>query len=784
MTISDLKIGENAKVLSVGGEGDLRRHFLDMGLTPGASVTLENRAPMGDPLELNVRGYSLSLRQSEASGIEVELLPKNEIPETVPDKEFGYNLSLHDHDSHPGYGEEGKYHSKDGERPLPKGTVLTFALVGQKNSGKTTLFNNLTGSNRHVGNYPGVTVEKQEEFITGHPDLLLADLPGIYSLTPYVEDEGITRDFLLSHRPNAIINMVDAGNIERNLYLTVQLMELGIPMVLALNMMDEVKGNGGSIDVNGMEMALGIPVVPIAASKGEGLRELLEHAVHIAKYQERPQRTDFCSPDDFGGAVHRCLHSIMHLVEDHAATVGLTSRFVSSRLVEGDDSILKSLKLSSNEKEMLEHIILQMEEERGLDRNAAMADMRYSFIGRLCKGTVIRPKESKEHRRSLGIDRIFTGKYTAVPSFLLVISLVLWLTFDVIGGSLQRIMTQGISSLSAAVSDAFVRWNVNGAVSSLVTDAIIGGVGSVLSFLPIIIVLFFFLSLMEDSGYMARIAFVSDKLLRKIGLSGRSIVPMLIGFGCSVPAVMSTRTLPSSRDRKLTVLMIPYMSCSAKLAIYGLLTAAFFPHHAGLVMVGLYLLAILVGVLGALLLKLFGKHNEASPFIMELPDYRLPVAGNVAHLLWDKVKDFIQRAFTVIFVAAIVIWLLQSFDFHLSFVTDGKDSILAWLAGLIAPVFSPLGLGDWRLVTSLISGFISKENVVSTMGVLGAVNLLTPLTAVPMLVFCLLYTPCVATIAAVRNELGRKWAAGMIVIQCIVAWLCALAAYLVAGLLL
>ena len=784
MTISDLKIGENAKVLSVGGEGDLRRHFLDMGLTPGASVTLENRAPMGDPLELNVRGYSLSLRQSEASGIEVELLPKNEIPETVPDKEFGYNLSLHDHDSHPGYGEEGKYHSKEGERPLPKGTVLTFALVGQKNSGKTTLFNNLTGSNRHVGNYPGVTVEKQEEFITGHPDLLLADLPGIYSLTPYVEDEGITRDFLLSHRPNAIINMVDAGNIERNLYLTVQLMELGIPMVLALNMMDEVKGNGGSIDVNGMEMALGIPVVPIAASKGEGLRELLEHAVHIAKYQERPQRTDFCSPDDFGGAVHRCLHSIMHLVEDHAATVGLTSRFVSSRLVEGDDSILKSLKLSSNEKEMLEHIILQMEEERGLDRNAAMADMRYSFIGRLCKGTVIRPKESKEHRRSLGIDRIFTGKYTAVPSFLLVISLVLWLTFDIIGGSLQRIMTQGISSLSAAVSDVFVRWNVNGAVSSLVTDAIIGGVGSVLSFLPIIIVLFFFLSLMEDSGYMARIAFVSDKLLRKIGLSGRSIVPMLIGFGCSVPAVMSTRTLPSSRDRKLTVLMIPYMSCSAKLAIYGLLTAAFFPHHAGLVMVGLYLLAILVGVLGALLLKLFGKHNEASPFIMELPDYRLPVAGNVAHLLWDKVKDFIQRAFTVIFVAAIVIWLLQSFDFHLSFVTDGKDSILAWLAGLIAPVFSPLGLGDWRLVTSLISGFISKENVVSTMGVLGAVNLLTPLTAVPMLVFCLLYTPCVATIAAVRNELGRKWAAGMIVIQCIVAWLCALAAYLVAGLLL
>lgn len=784
MTISDLKIGENAKVLSVGGEGDLRRHFLDMGLTPGASVTLENRAPMGDPLELNVRGYSLSLRQSEASGIEVELLPKNEIPETVPDKEFGYNLSLHDHDSHPGYGEEGKYHSKEGERPLPKGTVLTFALVGQKNSGKTTLFNNLTGSNRHVGNYPGVTVEKQEEFITGHPDLLLADLPGIYSLTPYVEDEGITRDFLLSHRPNAIINMVDAGNIERNLYLTVQLMELGIPMVLALNMMDEVKGNGGSIDVNGMEMALGIPVVPIAASKGEGLRELLEHAVHIAKYQERPQRTDFCSPDDFGGAVHRCLHSIMHLVEDHAATVGLTSRFVSSRLVEGDDSILKSLKLSSNEKEMLEHIILQMEEERGLDRNAAMADMRYSFIGRLCKGTVIRPKESKEHRRSLGIDRIFTGKYTAVPSFLLVISLVLWLTFDVIGGSLQRIMTQGISSLSAAVSDAFVRWNVNGAVSSLVTDAIIGGVGSVLSFLPIIIVLFFFLSLMEDSGYMARIAFVSDKLLRKIGLSGRSIVPMLIGFGCSVPAVMSTRTLPSSRDRKLTVLMIPYMSCSAKLAIYGLLTAAFFPHHAGLVMVGLYLLAILVGVLGALLLKLFRKHNEASPFIMELPDYRLPVAGNVAHLLWDKVKDFIQRAFTVIFVAAIVIWLLQSFDFHLSFVTDGKDSILAWLAGLIAPVFSPLGLGDWRLVTSLISGFISKENVVSTMGVLGAVNLLTPLTAVPMLVFCLLYTPCVAAIAAVRNELGRKWAAGMIVIQCIVAWLCALAAYLVAGLLL
>ncbi len=782
MNVSDLKLGETAKVLSVGGEGNLRRYFLDMGIVPGVSVTLEKKAPLGDPLELNVRGYSLSLRLSEASRIEVESVVESSAGEGEPENEFGYNLSLHDHDFHPGYGEEGKYHSKLKEDPLPKGTVLTFALIGQQNSGKTTLFNKLTGANQHVGNFPGVTVEEQDGIIIDHPDTLVTDLPGIYSLSAYVEEEEIAKNFLLEHKPKALINIVDAGNIERSLYLTVQLMELGIPMVLALNMMDEVEGNGGSIDVNGLEMALGIPVVPIAAAKGEGLRELVEHAVHIAKYQERPQRMDFCSPDDFGGAVHRCLHSIMHLVDDHAHNIGLPSRFVASRLVEGDDDILESLGLSANEKEMLEHIILQMEEERGLDRNAAMADMRYSFIGRLCRSTVSRPKETKERRRSRRIDRIFTGTYTAVPSFLLVISLVLWLTFDVIGGNLQRLMSQGIVTLSGMVADAFARWNVNGVVSSLVTDALIGGVGVVLSFLPVIIVLFFLLSIMEDSGYMARIAFVSDKLLRRIGLSGRSIVPMLIGFGCSVPAVMATRTLPSSKDRKLTVLMIPYMSCSAKLAIYGLLTSTFFPGKAGLVMICLYLLGIFVGVLGALLAKVFGKHNEASPFIMELPDYRLPVAKNVGHLLWDKVKDFIQRAFTVIFIATIVIWLLQSFDFHLSFVTDGKDSILAWLAGLIAPLFSPMGLGDWRIVTALISGFISKENVVSTMGVLGAVNLLTPLTAIPMLVFCLLYTPCVAAIAAIRNELGVKWSAGVIVAQCVVAWICAFAAYLIAGL--
>ena len=784
MNISDLKTGETAKVLSVGGSGGLRRYFLDMGITPGVDVTLVGRAPLGDPLELNVRGYSLSLRLSEASDIEVELSDGDSPVAEVEDKEFGYNLSLHDHDSHPGYGEEGKYHSKADENPLPKGTVLTFALAGQQNSGKTTLFNRLTGANRHVGNFPGITMDREDRPIIGYPETLLTDLPGFYSMSTRTSEEDEARRFLLEKKPSAIINIVDAGNLERNLYLTVQLMELGIPMVLALNMMDEVKGNGGSIDVNGLEMALGIPVVPIAASRGEGLRELVEHAVHIAKYQESPGRMDFCPPDDFGGAVHRCLHSIMHLVEDHASEIGLPSRFVAGRLVEGDDGLLESLGLSRNEKEMIGHIILQMEEERGLDRNAAMADMRYSFISRLCRHTVVKPRESIERRRSRRIDRILTGKYTAVPAFLLVISLIFWLTFDVIGGRLQLLISSGLSRLSSTVSEAFASWNVNDAVSALITDAVIGGVGTVLSFLPIIVVLFFFLSILEDSGYMARIAFVSDKLLRRIGLSGRSIVPMLIGFGCSVPGVMATRTLPSSRDRKLTVMMIPYMSCSAKIAIYSFLAAAFFPGKAGLVMIGLYLLGIAVGISGALIIKVTGKRNEAAPFIMELPNYRLPAVRNVGHLIWDKVRDFLQRAFTVIFVASIVIWLLQSFDFRLTFVHNGEDSILAWIAGKIAPVFAPIGIGDWRLVTALISGFITKESVVSTMEVLGATSLLTSLTAVPMLVFCLLYTPCVAAIAAVRNELGRKWAAGMIVIQCTVAWIFAFAAYSLASLIL
>ncbi len=784
MNIGNLKAGETAKVLSVGGNGSLRRYFLDMGITPGVDVTLVGRAPMGDPLELNVRGYSLSLRLSEASDIEVEISGGNSLPADAYDKEFGYNLSLHDQDSHPGYGEEGKYHSKSDENPLPRGTVLTFALAGQQNSGKTTLFNRLTGANRHVGNFPGITMDREDGAIIGYPDTLLTDLPGFYSMSTRTSEEEEARRFLLEKRPSAIINIVDAGNLERNLYLTVQLMELGIPMVLALNMMDEVKGNGGSIDVNGLELALGLPVVPIAASKGEGLRELVEHAVHIAKYQESPGRMDFCSPDEFGGAVHRCLHSIMHLVEDHASRIGLPSRFVAGRLVEGDDGLLESLGLSSNEKEMIGHIILQMEEERGLDRNAAMADMRYSFISRLCRHTVVKPCESIERRRSRRIDRILTGKYTAVPAFLLVISLVFWLTFDVIGGRLQLLISSGLSRLSSTVTTAFTARGVNDAVSALVTDAVIGGVGTVLSFLPIIVVLFFFLSILEDSGYMARIAFVSDKLLRKIGLSGRSIVPMLIGFGCSVPGIMATRTLPSSRDRKLTVLMIPYMSCSAKIAIYSFLAAAFFPGKAGLVMICLYLLGIAVGITGALIIKVTGKHNEAAPFMMELPNYRLPAVRNVGHLIRDKVRDFLQRAFTVIFVASIIIWLLQSFDFKLTFVNNGEDSILAWIAGKIAPVFAPIGIGDWRLVTALISGFITKESVVSTMEVLGATGLLTSLTAVPMLVFCLLYTPCVAAIAAVRNELGRKWAAGMILIQCTVAWIFAFAAYLVAGLIL
>ncbi|MBR6457385.1 MAG: ferrous iron transport protein B, partial [Bacteroidales bacterium] len=740
MTLKDLKLGQYGEVLAVGGEGNLRQHFLDMGVIPGTVIKMIKRAPMGDPLEILVQGYSLTLRGAEADKIEVRA---TDAPDSVQaEKEHPIEEI-----EHPGFGEEGKYHQKEHERKLPEGTILTFALAGQQNCGKTTLFNQLTGSNQHVGNFPGVTVDRKDGQIKGHPNTVVTDLPGIYSLSTYTQEEMVSRDFIIKSRPKAIINIVDATNIERNLYLTMQLMQLDVPVVLALNMMDEVRGNGGSVNINKMERALGLPVVAISAARGEGIGELVDHAIHIAKYQETPARLDFCSPEDHGGAVHRCLHSIMHLIEDHAERAGIPRRFAASRLVEGDEDILAALELSENERETLEHIILQMEEERGLDRHAAMAEMRYSFIHRLCAETVSKPGVSKERLRSDRIDRVLTGKWTAIPSFILILGLVFWLTFDVIGARLQDLLEAGITSLGELVADAMSKWNVAPAVHSLIVDALFGGVGTVLSFVPLIVVLFFFLSLLEDSGYMARIAFVSDNLLRKIGLSGRSIVPMLISFGCTVPGVMAARTLPSARDRHLTILLTPFMSCSAKIAIYGFFVSAFFPGHAGLVMTSLYLLGILIGVIVALVGKKIHRSHEASPFVMELPTYRLPQARNVGHLLWDKTKDFCQRAFTVIFLATIVIWFLQSFNFRLVYVPDAPEtSMLAVIAGLIAPLFSPLGLGDWRIVTALISGFLAKESVVATMELTGAAAGLTALTAVPLLIFCLLYTPCVAAI--------------------------------------
>ncbi|MBO7547227.1 MAG: ferrous iron transport protein B [Bacteroidales bacterium] len=780
MTVKELKIGEAGVVREVGGSGSLRNHFLNMGVTPGVEVKVLKRAPLGDPVEILVRGYALSLRLAEAAQITVDPLgaPSAEKPRSAEEVDFGYNLSLHEHNAHPGLGEPGKYHSRDHENPVPKGTVLTFALAGQQNSGKTTLFNALTGSNQHVGNFPGVTVDRKDGVIKGHPETCVTDLPGIYSLSTYTPEELVSRDFLVRQKPKAIINVIDANNIERNLYLTVQLMEMEIPLVLALNMMDELRGNGGGVRVNEMERLLGVPVVPIAAAKNEGIDELVEHALHIATYQEIPARQDFCSQEDHGGAVHRCIHGIMHLVEEHAREAGIPRRFAASRLIEGDPEIAGLLGLSENERETVEHLIVEMETQRGMDRNAAMADMRYDFIGRLCERTVSKPVESRERVRSEKIDKVLTGKWTAIPAFIAVLGLIFWLTFDVVGLWLQNLLDTGITWLGGQVDSLFVSWDISPAVRSLVVDAIFGGVGTVLSFLPIIVVLFFFLSLLEDSGYMARIAFVSDKLLRHIGLTGRSIVPMLIGFGCSVPGIMATRTLPSARDRRVTILLTPYMSCSAKIAIYGFFTAAFFPGHAGLVMTGLYLLGILVGILVALCIKWMHPHSEAAPFVMELPTYRLPIARNVGHLLWDKTKDFIQRAFTVIFVATLVIWFLQSFDFNLRLVEDSHDSILAWLAALIAPVFKPLGLGDWRIVTALISGFLAKESVVATMEVLGVGAALTAVTAVPMLIFCLLYTPCVAAVAAVRRELGGRWACFVVLFQCAVAWLCAWIGYL------
>ena len=780
MTLDQLQIGQSAIVKTVGGEGSRRQHFLDMGVIPDAVVKLVKYAPLGDPMEVLIHGYSLTLRIADAKLIEVELCEEEPTINSI-DPDRLYISALHDHNAHPGLGEEGVYHDKTHETPLPKGTKLTFALAGQQNCGKTTLFNQLTGANQHVGNFPGVTVDRKDGTIKGHPETSVTDLPGIYSLSPYTAEEIVSRQFIIEEKPKAIINIVDANNIERNLYLTMQLMELGVPMVLALNMMDEVRNNGGAILVNEMERILGLPVVPISASKNEGVSELVDHAIHIAQFQEAPIRQDFCDKDDHGGAVHRCLHSIMHLIEDHAQRADIPVRFAASKLIESDELVMEALKLSQNEKETLEHLIVQMEEERGLDRAAAMAEMRFAFIKRLCQQTVVKPKESKEYRRSRRIDRILTGKWTAIPIFVLVMVAVIYLSIDLLGAPLQDWLDQGISWLAGVCGDALARWNVNPAVQSLVVDGIFGGVGSVLSFVPIIILLFFFLSLLEDSGYMARVAFVSDSFLRKLGLTGHSIVPMLIGFGCTVPAVMASRTLHSTHDRWRTILLTPFMSCSAKIPIYGFFTSMFFPGRGGVVLICLYLLGILVGIVTALVTKLFKKNVDVSPFVMELPNYRLPSAKNVAHLLWDKTKDFVQRAFTVIFLATLVIWFLQTFDFHFQMVENGEGSMLASVAGWIAPVFRPIGLGNWQVVTALISGFMAKESVVATLEVLNAMPLFTTVTSISMLVFCLLYTPCVAAVAAIRRELGTKWMFFIIAFQCVLAWAVAWIAYLVAN---
>lgn len=782
MTLKDLPIGKTATVTVVGGEGELRQHFLDMGIIPWGNVTMVKYAPMGDPVEVRVHSYELTLRLADAEKIEIQNVRDTEQEEAVPRKRAKQT-------DHLGLGEGGIYHDKEHENPLPDSTLLTFALAGNQNCGKTTLFNQLTGSNQHVGNFPGVTVDRKDGAIRGYKNTLVTDLPGIYSMSPYSSEEVVTRQFVLDQHPKGIIDIVDATNIERNLYLTMQLMELDIPMVLALNMMDEVRGNGGSIRINEMEHMLGIPVVPISAAKNEGIDELVDHALHVAKYQEPPARQDFCDAEDHGGAVHRCLHSIMHLIEDHAQKAEIPIRFAAAKLAEGDTMILDRLNLDDNEKEALEHIICQMEKERGMDRAAAIADMRYQFITKVCKETVVKPKESREHIRSEKIDRVLTGKYTAIPSFIVIMALVFFLTFNVIGAFLSNILEKGIETFTAFIDGLLTAVHVNEVLHSLIIDGIFNGVGSVLSFLPIIVTLFFFLSLLEDSGYMARIAFVMDKLLRRIGLSGRSIVPMLIGFGCSVPGVMASRTLPSERDRKMTIMLTPYMSCSAKLPIYAFFTAAFFPEHRALVMVGLYFTGILVGILVACLMRGTLFKGEAVPFVMELPNYRLPGAKNVGQLLWEKAKDFLQKAFTIIFVATIVIWFLQTFDTHLNIVTDSQNSILAVISSFIAPVFKPLGFGDWRISTALITGFMAKESVVSTLTILfGSTQVLqtvlTPLTALSLLVFCLLYTPCVAAIASVKRELGAKWALGVVINQCVIAWIMALLVHFVGGLFL
>ena len=802
MTLRELEIGSTAIVTSVGGEGALRQHFLDMGIIPGVRVTTVKYAPMGDPVQVRLHGYELTLRLDDAAKIGIESVSEaakgaanaggtdvvspaaagtgdssSRTAASVPHGDEHHHHHHHHH--HPGLGEGGKFHPKGSGDPLPEGTVLTFALVGNQNSGKTTLFNQLTGARQHVGNFPGVTVDRKDGEIMGRADMVITDLPGIYSMSPYSSEELVSRDFVLNEKPKGIINIVDATNIERNLYLTMQLLEMGVPVVVALNMMDEVTGNGGSIDVNRMEAMLGTPVVPISAAKNQGIAELVEHAEHIAQYQEAPLRQDFCGPNDHGGAVHRCLHAVIHLIEDHAAAAGLPVRFAASKLIEGDELVLEQLKLDQNEKEMLEHINLQLEKERGLDRSAAIADMRYDFIMKVCGECVVKPHENKEHERSQAIDRILTGRYTAIPVFIGIMALVFYLTFNVIGAFLQDLMAMGVEALTGAVDSALSTAGVNEAIHGLVIDGIFEGVGSVLSFLPIIVVMFFFLSMLEDSGYIARVAFFMDKLLRKLGLSGRSIVPMLIGFGCTVPAVMSTRTLPSERDRRMTILLTPFMSCTAKLPIYAFFVNAFFPGKGGLIMTGLYVLGIVTAILVAFLYKHTWFKGEAVPFVMELPNYRLPGAKSVALLLWEKSKDFLQRAFSVILIATIAVWFLQSFDFHFNVVEDSRDSILAVISGVLVPLFKPVGLGDWRIVTSLVSGFMAKESVVSTLNVLfgtegGVRAAMSTLTAASLLVFSLLYTPCVAAVASIRRELGGKWALYVVLWQCFVAWLGAL----------
>ncbi len=781
MTLKDLEIAKTATIRSIGGEGALRQHFLDMGLIPGAKVTMVKFAPMGDPLEVMIQGYELTLRVADAAKIEIAHVTEQKSAAGAKKERRPV--------PHPGLGEGGRYHRKEEEHPLPKGQTLTFALIGNQNCGKTTLFNRLTGSNQHVGNFPGVTVDRKDGSIRGHDDTCITDLPGIYSMSPYSSEEIVTREFLLRERPCGIINIVDASNIERNLYLTMQLLELDMPMVVALNMMDEVRENGGSVHINEMEEMLGVPVIPISAAKNEGIHEVVDHALHVAKYGECPQRIDYCDGDGEESALHRCIHGIMHLIEDHAKAAALPVRFAASKLIEGDSLITDSLKLNRNEKEMIEHIIIQMEEECGLDRAAALADMRFQFIRRVCDEAVVKPKESREHVRSAKLDRILTGKYTAIPMFVLIMGLVFWLTFHVIGAGLSNLLDFCITALTELTDQALTAASVSDVLHSLVIDGIFNGVGSVLSFLPIIITLFFFLSILEDSGYMARVAFVMDKLLRKMGLSGRSIVPMLIGFGCTVPGVMASRTLSSERDRKMTILLTPFMSCSAKLPIYAFFTAAFFPGYGALVMVGLYFIGILAGVLIALVMKRTMFQGEAVPFVMELPNYRMPGVKNVAQLLWDKAKDFLQRAFTVIFIATIVIWFLQTFDIRLNVVSDSKDSMLAAVAGVLSPIFGPTGFGDWRISTALLTGFMAKESVVSTLSVLmGSIGVLTNAIskagAASLLIFCLLYTPCVAAVAAIKRELGGKWAFLVVVGQCVVAWLAAWLVYTAASCLL